>query len=454
MEQTAHGIWRRTGIALSLAGCVLACIVLAAGHSAAQSPLGLSIGFDNPRVDSTDPGTRYLELLVTSPQRTDASQLRPQLPLNIALVIDCSGSMQTEGKLETVKTAALSILDRLAPGDRFALITYNQSARVHIPSTSMKDLSDARAIIRGLRAGGSTNLGEGLQMGFAQLRRHARASSMNRVFLLSDGLANHGITAPEQLHDMAAVEARRNISLSTFGVGLEFNEKLMADLSEFGHGMYYFIEQADMIQGALTQEFLAAREVVARDIQCAIRLDPSLVVEQVFANSYRIDGNQVHVRLGDLSAGELRRLQLRLQVPKMAHGRHEVGTVRFSYRDGDGSGVREETQRLYLEYGRYGRALGSTQDQGIGERSQVFEARYTRDEAALAFDQGKNDEARRMLEKSISLMEQSAQKSQKIQRELSDSKEYLDSLRQNLDREARAKKQKAVRFKTYRLEGC
>ena len=454
MEHTTIGIWRRTGMTLVLAACMLAGIVLAASHCAAQGPLGLSIGFDNPRVDSADPGIRYLEMLVTSPQRMNADLTRPQLPLNIALVIDCSGSMQEEGKLETVKSAALSILDRLAPGDRFALITYNHTAQVHIPSTPMEDLSDARAIIRGLEADGSTNLGAGLQLGYNEVRRNTRADSMNRVFLLSDGLANTGITSPEVLNDIAAAEARRNVSLSTFGVGVEFNEKLMADLSEYGHGMYYFIEKAGMIQDALTQEFLAARAVVARDIQFAIQLDPALKVEQVFANSYRIDGNQIQVQLGDLSAGELRRLQLRLEVPAMDKGRHEVGTVRLRYRDGEGSGIREEIQPLVLEYGRYGARLTGTRDQGIKERAQVFEARYARDNAALAFDQGKADDARRMLEKSISLMEQSAQKSKKIQQELSDSKEYLDSLRQNLGREERAKKQKSVRFKTYRLEGC
>ncbi len=454
MKKTSIGIRRRTGMTLVLAACMLAGIVLAAGRCAAQGPLGLSIGFDNPRVDSTDPGIRYLEMLVTSPQRMNAGLMRPQLPLNIALVIDCSGSMQAERKLETVKSAALSILDQLAPGDRFALITYNHTAQLHISSTPMEDLSDARAIIRGLVAGGSTNLGAGLQLGYDEVRRYARADSMNRVFLLSDGLANNGITSPGVLNDIAAAEARRNVSLSTFGVGVEFNEKLMADLSEYGHGMYYFIEKAGMIQDALTQEFLAARAVVARDIRFAIQLDPGLKVEQVFANSYRINGNQIHVQLGDLSAGELRRLQLRLKMPAMDRGRHEVGTVRLSYRDGEGSGIREESQPLFLEYDHYGAGLAGTLDQGIKERSQVFEARYARDNAALAFDRGKADDARQMLEKSISLMEQSARKSEKIRQELSDSREYLDSLRQNLDRETRARKQKAVRFKTYRLEGC
>ena len=116
--------------------------------------------------------------------------------------------------------------------------------------------------------------------------------------------------------------------------------------------------------------------------------------------------------------------------------------------------LRQEEKLLVLNYGRFGSRLTASRDTGITERSLVFEARYARDNAVHAFDQGSSEEARRILQKSIALMEQSAQKSRKIQEELSSSKEYLNSLQNNLDRNARAQKQKAVRFQRYRLEGC
>lgn len=453
MEQNSTGIWRSGSIILLLA-CFAFFILLATDGHAAQAPLQLKVGFDNPRVERSAPGVRYLEVLTTTEGAQHARRQGPQLPLNIALVIDCSGSMRGQNKLETVKAAALSILDRLTPGDRFSLITYSSSSQVHIPSTAMEELDEARSIIMGLEPGGGTNLGEGLQAGYAQVRRYAGSNSLNRVFLLSDGLANSGITSPEQLTAIAAQEVGYNVSLSTFGVGLDFNEQLMADLSEYGHGMYYFIAETPMIQEALTQEFLAARSVVARDVQFTIHLDPRITVEKVFANSYQIDGNTVRIQMGDMSAGERRRLQLRLKMPALAAGRQEVGSVQLNYRDGERHRPHQDAKTLVLNYGNYGSSLAASQDSGITERSLVFEARYARDQAAHSFDQGSTADARKMLEKSIALMEQSAQKSKKIQEELSNSREYLDSLQQNLDHSERAQKQKAVRFHRYKLEGC
>ena len=124
------------------------------------------------------------------------------------------------------------------------------------------------------------------------------------------------------------------------------------------------------------------------------------------------------------------------------------------YRDGESNTLRHEEKALVLNSGRFGSRIADSRDTGITERSLVFEARYARDNAAHAFDQGSAGEARRILEKSIALMEQSAQKSRKIQEELGNSKEYLNSLQNNLDHKARAQKQKAVRFQRYRLEGC
>ena len=308
MEQNSTGIRYRHSIVLLLTGFILGVLLMAQEARAAGPPLQLSAGFDNPRVEQGEPGIRYLEALVSTERGSALRDAKPHLPLNIALVIDCSGSMQQQNKLETVKASALSILDRLRPGDRFALVTYSQTAEVRIPSTAMEDLSEAHSIIMGLEPGGGTNLGEGLQTGYDQLRRYAGPATLNRVFLLSDGLANTGVTASDQLSEIAATEAAGNISLSTFGVGVEFNEQLMADLSEFGHGMYYFIEEAPMIQEALTKEFLAARTVIARDVQFTLQLDPGFEVEKVFANSYQIDGSTVRIQMGDLSAGELRRM--------------------------------------------------------------------------------------------------------------------------------------------------
>ena len=172
---------------------------------------------------------------------------------------------------------------------------------------------------------GCTNLGCGLEAGYEQVRCHAGDASLNRVFLLSDGLANRGITSPRALQDMVAEAAGAGISLSTFGVGLDFNETLMANLAEYGHGLYYFLERSAEIAPALAQEFLSAREVAARDVRAVINLDPSVVVERVFANRSVEEGGRVLLELGDISSGEQRRVLLRLKLPERPAGDFAAG---------------------------------------------------------------------------------------------------------------------------------
>ena len=162
-------------------------------------PLAVQVAWDNPQVEAGQPGERMLELLVSAPQFPRGGDTPAPTPLNLALVIDTSGSMAQEGKLAMVKTALHRMLDRLRPGDRFALISYNSTSRVCLPSEAVEDMQRARQVIDALQPGGSTNIAAGLAEGYRQIHSHFNATGINRVFLLSDGLANVGETSPVRL---------------------------------------------------------------------------------------------------------------------------------------------------------------------------------------------------------------------------------------------------------------
>lgn len=440
-----------------------------------NSPLDFTVAFDNSRVEAADPGIRYMEVLVKAKPKADA-ETRPGLPLNIALVIDRSGSMgmceggchprrvrepyepietrrRPENKLETVKRATLDILDRLTPADRFALVTYDDDIAVPIPSGNIEDVDRARDIVQSLETGGCTNLGCGLEAGYEQVRCHAGDASLNRVFLLSDGLANRGITSPRALQDMVAEAAGAGISLSTFGVGLDFNETLMANLAEYGHGLYYFLERSAEIAPALAQEFLSAREVAARDVRAVINLDPSVVVERVFANRSVEEGGRVLLELGDISSGEQRRVLLRLKLPERPAGDFAAGWVKLEWQAGSGGELFTETREPALEYGSFGAFLAETVNRAVAEQAEIFEARYALFDAAQAREEGRIMEARIMARHSRARLARAAASSPVARCELSAFDDYANFLeKDNVSADEARLRQKRVRFSRQNLK--
>ncbi|MDB4285612.1 VWA domain-containing protein, partial [bacterium] len=254
--------------------------------------------FDNAYVHTTRLGDRHLEIEVIAPDGPPLHGDR-RSPMNIALVIDKSGSMAHAGKMNYVKEAARRMLDRLNYGDRFAIVTYDDDVRVLVRSEAVEDPSRARRLIDGLYPGGSTNLGAGLIEGYEQVRRHYIPGGTNRVLLLSDGLANRGITSARELSRIVGRESGRGVSLATFGVGLDFNEDLLASMAESGRGTYYYIDRPQRIPEILAREFSIIRQIVALDVVITIEVRPEVIVRDVMGYEYLREGSRYRVRIGD-----------------------------------------------------------------------------------------------------------------------------------------------------------
>ncbi len=432
---------------------LLATLSLFCAGNALAGPLQLQAAFDNSTIYTKEPSAHYLEVLVTASPAT--TTLRKRLPLNLALVIDTSGSMRDENKLTYVKQAAIALVNRLRPDDRLAIISYSNEARVVLPSSPMRMERDARWLIQSLRADGGTNLGAGLIEGYHQLREFTSPRTINRVLLLSDGKANVGITSSTELSRMVLQEADSGISLSSFGVGLDFNEDLMAVLSESGRGMYYFIDRPESMKEIMAKEFNSVEQLVAADIQVTITLAPGFIIEQVFANTYEVRGNTVSIRFGDLAAGERRRMQIRFQPRQRGAGSvNNAAKVQVSYiTPGDG-GTGSLSRRIGVAYVNSQQAIEENRNKDIAERSAVFEASLARKEAAMAFDRGEKKRADSILDRVKNKLESLAGSSRRVQQEVAEMEEYQKGIDQPMPARERSLMQKRVKHKSQAIEGC
>ncbi len=437
---------------LAFAACLVLRLALAAG-TAQAAPLQLQVAFDNDHIYATRPGARYLEVLVTAPE--SGSQQR-RVPLNLALVLDTSGSMAEQGKLEYVKQAAIAMLNRLRPEDRFALVSYSNQARVLYPSQPVEEGQRMEGLINSLIATGGTNLGAGLIEGFDQVRRHASPSVISRVLLLSDGLANIGITSNQELSQMVQAQSEAGISLSSFGVGLEFNEDLLASIAESGRGTYYFIDHPESMSAILAKEFKSVEQLAAADIRVTITLGSDLAVDQVFANTYEVNGNTVTVRFGDLAAGERRRMQIRVLPRQRTVGRLDnAANVSVSYLEPGSKAAQSLLDSLGVIYTNDEKTALASLNKEVQERAAVFEANQAKKEAAQAVDKGDQSKATAILGEARKKIEAAAPApSAKVQNELSAMDSYTQSINAPKESKDRALEQKKVKYRAQAVEGC
>jgi Ca-activated chloride channel family protein len=243
-------------------------------------------------------------------------------PLDLAIVVDRSGSMDGD-KIRHARDAARQLVDRLGSADRVALIQYDDEAQIVVPSTITDGEGKARlrAAIDGLRPGGSTNLHGGMALGRDEVLRTLAAGQVSRVILLSDGLANAGLTDPTSIGDAARGAADRGVRITTVGVGDDYNEDLMEAIAEAGRGHYYYVRNSADLEGALAGELRAIQATVATKVE--LRLRPACAgveIADVIGYEFRREGDAIVVPMADVFGGDHRKVVVKLRVPDGATG--------------------------------------------------------------------------------------------------------------------------------------
>jgi Ca-activated chloride channel family protein len=177
-----------------------------------------------------------------------------RLPLNLAVVVDTSGSMSADDRIGFVKQGLHLLVDELAPGDRLALITYATTATQHTGLDADPVAEELHPLIDSLEAVGATNIYDALELGMSEVAENYDVERQNRVILLSDGQPTAGVLDTGAIIDMAETYIEDGIGLTTIGVGLDFNVDLMRGLAEGGAGNFYFLEDSSATTEVFTEE--------------------------------------------------------------------------------------------------------------------------------------------------------------------------------------------------------
>lgn len=361
----------------------------------------------------------------------DAVQAGERPPMAIALVVDRSGSMAGP-KMRQAKRAAKALVSRLSDGDRIAIVTYSSDYAVDVALTRLKgQRARIQRVVDDILDGGGTNLAGGLNAGLSALRG-ADPSTVRRLILLSDGNANQGLTDPTAIADIASEARQEGITVSTLGVGVDFNEDLMTSIAQAAGGGYYYARDAAAIATAFDNELSGLMRLAARQVEVSLELAPGVRVAEVFGYRTEKRGDRTVIPVGDMASEAHRRIMVRLDVDPAAAGAVPVAQVVLAYERARSKDDVEQQGPLSVVAVRDAGAVAASQRAQVLEAFTEAEAAKARASAAAEFARGDKAEAKARVQKAAAALRQANQrlKSKKIAAQLDEMQDVLSGFEQ------------------------
>ncbi len=357
----------------------------------------------------------------------DAPPGEERLPLNLALVLDRSGSMQGE-KLRNLKEAVRLLMRRLRPDDVVSAVGYDHEVMTLARgATGGEGHEGVLAALERLHARGMTNLSGGWFQGRHLATGHRVQGGVNRILLMTDGLANQEVTHRGALTELCRAAADEGIVTTTIGFGADYDEDLLRDMAEAGGGATWYVETPDQAPGIFEEEIEGLLSLAAQHVRLRFRLAPGCrFVELHHDHPLHHTPDGVEVDLGDLYALEPRPALFRLELAPPAPPRPgervvdggwrgwspgeelSLGTLEVSgYRTGgpDGAGVRREVVELPMRFtlAREGRA-----DPEVERVRALLRTARARRDAMAREERGDVPGAQRILREAAGLLVQAA----------------------------------------------
>lgn len=357
----------------------------------------LDASLSNSLVPADQPSTLQLLLDLTAMEPTS----HERSPMAVAIVIDRSGSMAGE-KIRQARQASKLFVSRLADDDQIAFVSFASDSSVDLPLTAVKgQRARIDRVIDEIMDSGGTDIGAGLGAGLQALRK-AEPGANRRLLLVSDGNANQGITDSGALAAIATRAHQDGITVSTLGLGLDFNEDLLAQMTQNAGGGYYYARDPEAINQAFDKELNGLTRLAARNVEVGLDLGPDVIISEVHGYRTEVRRGRVVIPVGDMASGERRRVMVELKAGAVIRDtKLELTKVVLAYDTAGKQGAREHQGALSVCATRSDIQLANGERREVTEAFEAARAAQAREQAAFSFQAGNKQQALRRLKAQI-----------------------------------------------------
>lgn len=362
------------------------------------------------------PQKLYLIARLTAGSAQDDESRRP---LNLSLVIDHSGSMAGD-KLDYTKQAAQFLVQNLSARDQFSIVLYNNRVETLVAPAPVQHKDAINQRIEEIKASGTTNLSGGWLEACNHVAQNQNDEYLNRVILMTDGLANRGIIEPDRLVALGKQKYETGISTTTMGLGDDFNEDLLISIANASGGAFYFIESPEVTPTIFQEELRGLLSVVGQNL--IISLDMSEHVSDIVQlNAYpaAISDKQASFRLGDIFGNEIKTLALELSLPGIDRvGETQIATLRFDYDELTEQGAEHRVMELPVKINvQQDKPQAILPNPEVSQSVLLLKSAQARQDAVEKADQGNYAGASQVLRSAADAIAQSGLKNEALSEE-------------------------------------
>ena len=364
------------------------------GHAQINKQIQVRSELSSPIILEGTPETNYLKVSLSG-QNIDSKK---RVPINLAIVIDKSGSMSGQ-RIEKAREAAILAVNMLNENDTLSIIAYDSEARVIVPATKVDNkLRIIGLINENIYASGGTALFAGLSKGIKQVENQLTKDKVNRIILLSDGQANIGPSSVDELSQLAIIAAKKNIAITTLGIGSDYNELLMSSIASYSDGNHVFVNNSADLENVFVHEFTDLMSAIAQDVVITIQLKNGVKPVRLLGRDGVIKGNEITVKMNQLFSNHEKYVLLEVIPDKGKVGQEKtLAQVDLKYDNLLENKTENETQVVRISYTKDKKMVDDAIHQDVIVETELQKVALENEKALELYNQGKRDEAQQLL---------------------------------------------------------
>ena len=363
-------------------------------HAQINKQIQVRSELSSPIILEGTPETNYLKVSLSG-QNIDSKK---RVPINLAIVIDKSGSMSGQ-RIEKAREAAILAVNMLNENDTLSIVAYDSEARVIVPATKVDNrLRIIGLINENIYAEGGTALFAGLSKGIKQVENQLTKDKVNRIILLSDGQANIGPSSVDELSQLAIIAAKKNIAITTLGIGSDYNELLMSSIASYSDGNHVFVNNSADLENVFVHEFTDLMSAIAQDVVITIQLKNGVKPVRLLGRDGVIKGNEITVKMNQLFSNQEKYVLLEVIPDKGKVGQEKtLAQVDLKYDNLLENKTENETQVVRISYTKDKKMVDDAIHQDVLVETELQKVALENEKALELYNQGKRDEAQQLL---------------------------------------------------------